>query len=345
MPRRCHRPLATLVVLAIALFGNVAVAATVSVLGVPHLRHLQPAATAEQHQPVLQKLRAFAPTLVCVEAMPGERVEAFAADPARYGELLQTFGLDAVRLASEQQVRLRLSAAAARDAARELVAKPVLDDAAALRLIGLQLAAHDPWSATLNWTRLQATARASAAVALGTLAPGRLDEMAASPNEISALAIPLARALGHRRLCTVDAFVDELTVATLAADLMPLLQQPGVTDAVQAWQAEAARRWQAGDDDGLLRLLRWYNSNAFAEGDAAAQWNLFDQRGHGAGSRRLMLWHARNADITSHVFRASAQPDGGRVLLVIGAAHRPFIERALRAQPWTRVIEARELLD
>jgi len=44
------------------------------------------------------------------------------------------------------------------------------------------------------------------------------------------------------------------------------------------------------------------------------------------------------------LFRALAQGPEERVLFILGAAHRPFTEAALRAQPWIDVKPVKTLL-
>lgn len=333
-PRHLARIVGALLVFAASL---PATAADVLVVGTPHLAGLTPAPREVQLDAAVARLAGFAPTLVCIEAIPGGRVSDFLRSPGRYGELLRTFAPDAVRLAAEQQVRLSLDAADALDQARALERRPgALDADARLRLISLQLAGHEPWSAALNWTLLPDAAQANATRTLGTAAPQRLSALAASGNEIATIAIPLARARGHRRLCMVDTFVDELAVEALAPELMPLVDTPVVRAGLERFQHEQASHWQPADDAGLLDLLAWANGEAFADADRAAEWSLFATPGtaHDAGKRRLALWHARNAQIGADLFRAIASPEGGRTILVIGASHRPFIESLLASQPW-----------
>lgn len=323
-------------------------AADVAVVGVPHLRSLSPAPGSAQLDGAVTRLGRFAPTLVCVEAMPGERVADFLRSPGRHGELLRTFALDAVRLAGEQQARLALAGQDALDQARALERQPdALGDDARLRLIALQLAGHEPWSAALNWTQLSDRARAAADEVLGAIAPARLQALATSDNEIASLAIPLARQRAHRRLCMVDPFADELEVAPLGPALMPLIDTPAVREGLDRFQRAQAAHWRAEDPAGLVGLLGWTNSKAFADADLAAQWLLFATPGtaHDAGKRRLALWHARNAQIGAHLFRAIASPEGGRTLLIIGASHRPFIESLLASQPWTTLHPATRLFE
>ncbi|MHB8796862.1 MAG: DUF5694 domain-containing protein [Thermoanaerobaculia bacterium] len=346
---RSRRP--RIAVLAAA-FGVVLAAAPceageVMVVGTPHLSALRPEPGPERLQEVVDRLASWGPTVVCVEAIPGDRVRQLADEPGTWGELLSTFALDALRLAPEQQARLSVDGATALRLARELEIRPgPLTTEERVRLVGLQLAGQEPWSAVLGWSVLPEAERAAAAKTLGRAAAERLGALASSRNEIVSLAIPLAARLGHRRLCMADVFVDEVAVQALAEDLAPLLRDPGVAKGLEAFDAAAAARWRPEEKDGLVRLIGWTSSPAYAEADRRSQWDLFARDGapNRAGARRLALWHARNAEIAAHVYRAVSGPDGARTLLVIGASHRPFLEAALRAQPWIDVVPAERAL-
>lgn len=339
------RPLVA-TVLALALSAPAWVqAGEVMVVGTTHLAQLEPVPDAAQRQAVVDRLAAYAPTRVCIEAVPGARVEGFLADPGYHGELLATFAMDAIRLAGEQQARLRVDGRVARAEASRLALMPALDEAQQVRLVSLQLAGYEPWSAALNWSRLAPAQREAAQARLGRVATGRLDTLVASDNEIASLALPLARTLGQRELCSIDPFVDELGVNALAGDLMPMLEDPEIGRGLESFNELQASHWETRHPNGLVSLLAWLNSDAFAQADLAAQWSVFDRgTGHDAGKRRLMLWHARNAEIVAHLAREMAREDGARVLLLVGGAHRPFLEASLRTLPWVEVRDARTLL-
>jgi len=340
-------PLALCTLLLASTLGRCAQAHELLVVGTPHLSALQPAPTPGQRQAVVDRLAPWRPTLVCVEAMPPADVAALASQPQVHGAVLEAFASEAVRTAPPQQLRLRMGAEAARAEAMALVREPApLDARQRTRLIALQLAAHDPHSALLNWLQLTPDAQAAAPSVLGRRAVADLQAAADSRNEIVTLAIPLALQGGHRRLCSVDPFVDEVAVQHLAGPLQAMLGDPRVEQGLRALQAEQASHWRAEDPAGLRQLLHWLHSADFESSDRQAQWDVFvaipsPQR---AGLRRLALWHARNAQIAAHVYRALADADGARVLLLIGAAHRPFIEQAVRAQPWMKVHDAARLL-
>jgi len=320
-------------------------AATITVVGTPHLSALDPAPTQSQHRAVVERLATFEPSVVCIEAMPGERVEQYLADPRRHGELLRSFGYTATQLAPIQQVRLGLDRHGARAEAVKLEQQEApLDIPQRVRLIGLQLAAYEPWSALLNWSYLQESERVSAEDTLGSLAATRLAELTQSSNEVVALGIPLARLSGHRRMCAVDSFVDESTVQTLAEELMPIIGDADIQAGIAAFAKEQSAHWGRDGEDGLVGLLAWMNSPEWAQRDRATQWEVFDSGVHDAATRRLMLWHARNAEILTWLFRTLGEADGSKPLLLIGGAHRPFIHEALESHSWLHVVPARSLL-
>jgi hypothetical protein len=330
-----------LAALLLSLLPWVTDSADLMVLGTPHLADLQPAALPAQEQRVVEALAQFRPTQVCIESIPGERIDEYVRNPGRYGELLAMFAMDAVRLAPEQQARRALDAKAARQRAADLAARNAQAPAEQALLVSLQLAAFDPWSALLNWSRLDEAGKKAARSTLGSQASERLEQLAQSRNETARIAIPLARQLGHRQLCSVDPFADELDVAALADELQPMLADPAIGGNIQRFETWAREGWPSQNDDALLHLLGRYNGAEFAGRDRAAQWDIFltGTGDHPAGERRLMLWHARNAAIQHELLRAMAGSNGGRTLLLIGAAHRPFLEASLRALPWVTVVD------
>lgn len=336
-----------LAALLLSLLPWIADSADLVVLGTPHLTDLQPAAQPAQEQRVIEALAQYRPTQVCIEAIPGERIDEYVRNPGRYGELLAMFAMDAVRLAPEQQARRALDARAARQRAADLAASNALTPADQALLVSLQLAAFEPWSALLNWSRLDEAGKKAARPTLGSQASDHLEQLAQSRNEMARLAIPLARQLGHRQLCAVDPFADELDVAALADELQPMLADPAIGENFQRFDSWAREGWTSGNDDALLQSLRRYNGDEFANRDRAAQWDIFlkGAGNHPAGERRLMLWHARNAAIQHELLRAMAGTNGDRTLLIIGAAHRPFIEASLRALPWVTVVDPLSVID
>lgn len=342
----------------IAGFAAVAPAAaqTVTIVGTQHLRGLDTPPTPQQYEHTIDALAAFEPTQVCIERMSGERVQTLSEDPMRNAMTLmpETHGRPLatlmIPLGAEMQARLAVLPADARETANDLAAHwDEISLEERLRLIALQIAGYDYHSAVLNWSYLDETARETAAAGVLEPAADTLDEMLASGHEAYALAVPIARRAGLHVLCTADSLEDETAGMQMAIAFggQEILDSPAVQARLDAYYAQMDAAWRPDSGpEALTQMLAYMNSEAFAEFDREHQWEMlreFDNE-DGAFHRRLMYWHARTAQISSELYRALAQGPEERVLLIIGAAHRPFNEAEMRAQPWLTVQPASTLL-
>jgi len=184
----------------------------------------------------------------------------------------------------------------------------------------------------------------------GTPITGRLEEMLNSVHEAYSLGVPLARKAKLHQLCTADSQEDEtrgMQVATKHGGVQ-IIESPEVQKRFDEHRAIMANAWRPEDGRGaLVALLQYANSDEYEAMDRRMQWETLREMDNEAGafSRRLMYWHARTAEISAELFRALAQGPDERVLFIVGAAHRPFTEADLRAQPWVEVKPARILLE
>lgn len=331
-----------LVMACLSLPASLAAARDVMIVGTPHPSGLQPRASPEHLGQAVAALASYRPTAVCIEADDAEQIQSALQDLPRYGGMLAQFAAPQMAMAPLQQAGLGLPAPAAREQAAALLRRTALDADEQLRLIQLQLATYDVWSAVLNWSGL--ADKAGARKQLGASTTDTLERLATSQNEIATLAIPLARGNGLRSLCAVDAMGEETWVGELVQTpgMLQAMSDPDLHAGIERMNALQGEQWQPRAGAGALRqFLGWINSDAFARLDLATQWDVFDDpRWRADGQRRLMFWHARNAAIASRLMREAGKPTGERVLLVIGAAHRPFLEEDLRARRWVRVVPA-----
>jgi hypothetical protein len=340
-----------------AFLATPAGAQTITVVGTPHLTGLDPSPSTEQLTHAVEALSAFEPTQVCVERMSGERIEVLMADPARNAMTLrpETAGRPLatiiVPVGVEMQAMLERRPADARDEAEQFVSRwDELDTSGRIRVIGLQLAGYEFPSAVLNWSYLDKTEREEAAGTFGTAITERLEETLNSVHEVYSLGVPLARKMGLHQLCTADSQEDEtrgIQAATKHGGLQ-IIDSPEVQERLDEHQAIMADAWRPEDGRGaLVALLQYANSDEYEEMDRRVQWETLREMDNEAGafSRRLMYWHARTAEISAELFRALAKGPDERVLFIVGAAHRPFTEADLGAQPWVEVQSARMLLE
>ncbi|MFL0357726.1 DUF5694 domain-containing protein [Erythrobacter sp. GH1-10] len=288
--------------------------------------------------------------------MDGERLQSLAHDPMRNSWSLspethsRPTGTRYIPLGVEMQTRLAVLPADARDEARDLASRwDEIELSERFRLIALQTAGYEIYSAVLNWSYLDEDQRALAKQ--GTLAPlaETLDELLDNPQEVYALGVPIARRAGLHRLCMADAIENETAgmKAALALGGQEILDDPAVLAALEAYNERVKSEWQPGSGPGALtKMLAFMNSDEFAEFDRENQWEFLRSIDNEAGAfhRRLMHWNARTAQISAELFEALAEGPNERVMLIIGAAHRPFNEAELRSQPWIRVEPALDLL-
>lgn len=354
--RRCRYAAVLFAVLFAVLDVPSAPAQTVTIVGTQHLTGLDVPPTPEQRAHTIERLSAFEPTQVCVERMGGALIEMQIADPETHGMTLQpdTHGrhlADRIIPAGVQmQVMLEIRARDARDEASRLVARwDELDSGDRIRTIGLEIAGFEFHSAVLNWTYLDQAQRDRAADILPARVIEALDSAASSVHEVYALAVPLARKLGLHELCTADVLQDESSGMSVAMNHGggAILDKPEVRARFQKHSQRMAAAWRPDDGPGALTaMLRFVNGDEFAELDRRLQWETLREFDNPAGAfhRRLMYWHARTAEISAELYRALAQGPDERVILIIGAAHRPFTEADLRAQPWFEVLPAKVLL-
>jgi hypothetical protein len=158
-----------------------------------------------------------------------------------------------------------------------------------------------------------------------------LDQSAAAPGEVTSLALPLARRLGLDRLDAIDDHLDKDEYMSIAGRLLEDLA--GSEELQQAAGAPvfrvAAESLAAGVAEGdLLPHYLHLNGDAYGSADVYAQWDVFlrTRLDSGLDRARLALWDVRNFGICANIRRAAARVPGGRVLVLIGAGHKPFLD-------------------
>ncbi len=314
----------------------------VLVLATFHIRQLAKTFKPELLDALVAKLEAFEPSAVCVESLPGARVRELdfrrAAGPL-YAEVLDGFAAVHLKLGRQALDLLGTTPEAAAVKVRELLSTARkandrrLAPEARASLALWMLASYEPSSATLQWSYLSRAEREAQTVIPPDLAAG-LDAEAARVNEVPALAARLARSAGLERLDAVDDFED----LDAYAEIMPQLEKdfegnPLLSAASKApIYVESEARLQACLQKGnLLPQYEFLNSAAYGEADVDAQWGVFlrTRLASGTDRARLGLWENRNLKIAARVRAVAALHPGGRILVVYGAAHKPFLEAYL----------------
>jgi len=163
---------------------------------------------------------------------------------------------------------------------------------------------------------------------------GFLSRRLESPDEIVSIGVAVAHRRGLNRLLSVDDHVDdEVGLKTgLNGTLMRELEgNPAYAELVASWYIQEAQRRlpEAAKQGDLLPLYVRMNSPDYLNEDVSKQWHLFfrTELPSKIDRARVALWEARNLNIAGRIRAASAWHPRGRVLVVIGAAHKPFLDR------------------
>lgn len=315
----------------------------VLVLATPHLAEMEQPPGAAALEPLIARLAGFRPSVIAVELLPPAVLEDMERRGGFFAQVAAQFGGLRLRQGKQQQERLGLTRREAEEAAAAILNPPgSLEPAARLRLVPLLVAALDWNSAVLQWSYLDLARRQAGGLPAELAAA--LDRALAAPREDISVAVPLARRLGLERLAYMDDHFDAQVFADIMArhpaELKKLAQHPLMqSEARRRFYEESGRRLRqaAGDGQALLRHYQWVNSPEFLRRDEDFQWGTLRRTAldSGVDRARLAQWEARNLRMAAHVRQASALHPGGRVLVLVGSAHKPFLDRYL--EPMTDV--------
>ncbi len=323
----------------------------VLVLGTLHLAaeggRLEPGHLAS----LLDLLERFEPTRIAVEALTADEVallaELEAEDPAA-AQVLDMFGRRTLDAGRTMRRVLDVDRVTADRQARTILQDrgPSLTDATRLELVGWLLAANELHSAVLQWSYLSPETRDGDRTLpdeIRTLLDSRLE----SANEVVTVASALARRLGLQRLYSIDSQYDGVRTLSAPREAREaLFSDPGreeLFDWVGAARVDSLREeaFAAGD---LLPIYRFMNGPEYPSWDLT-QWNwLFEGRHpQGLDRFRYAMWEVRNLRQATHIVDVAASGRPERVLAVVGASHKAYLDRLLGAHLSVRTVQLADL--
>lgn len=316
------------------------------VLATIHLSELGDVVTPGRLASLLEVLERYNPDMIAVEQLPGWVVRFMEGNPA-YAGVIEQFAQPTVEHGRMAQRILGLTGLEAEVALDGLLDEGLHGTSAErrARLVLHLLAAYDPPSSALHWSSLTPAERRVAGDFTQELVT-YLDGLVESRNEIYAIAVPLAHCLGLGRIESIDDHRDKDALMAIAPALMEQLAgRPELTQSRgAAVYAELERHKLAGGD--LLPLYLYINSPHYQREDVIAQWDVFlrTRLTSRLDRSRLALWDVRNLNILSNLRRASARKPGGRMLVIIGAGHKPFLDVLLAQMLDVRPVQLSDLL-
>lgn len=322
------------------------------VLGTPHLSEL-PAFPLTSLVPLLDVLEKWRPEVIAVESLPADVLDEMDARGGLWSEVVREFAGPRVDAGRMLQRRLGITRAEAEAQAEAILARrQTLDARARLDLALYLTAAYDWGSACLHWVCLSPDDRARQTL-LPPAAADLLNAALESRSESLSVGVELARRLGLDRVHAIDSHEDARVFIALNERSPEALEAVGahpesMSPVRKAFYDQAGARLSAAVADGasLLDYYAYANSPAYAAKDVSFQWGSYLRMRleSGADRARLAQWESRNLAIAANVRRVTAFHPGRRALVIIGSAHKPFLERYLGRMMDVRIIPLSVLL-
>jgi hypothetical protein len=327
----------------------IAPATQVMVLGVSHLDNAPKGFDPAWLEPVMCRLRAYAPDVILTEAMSGEQLAAIDAYKAVRGDAGKWAG-PTLSIARDAQATLGITGADAMAQANALIARPSPTAADRRRLAALFLAAGEPFSAATQWLQL-APAERIAGDGVSETMKTKIERFGVGRGEMVSMAVALAVRLGRPRVYGGGDHLADGALPDDAAFGAAVKASPDVVaqldKATSALAPFGSKALALDAPERILPVFRTLNSAAFARADAQAQWLSLQQSPKlGAlGRQRVAAWEAQNLHMATTVREVTAPIPGGKALLIVGAAHKVFIEAYLRMMTDITIVSVPAMLD
>lgn len=303
------------------------------VLATPHLSQIEDEFSPSLLDSLTAALREYRPDVIGIEALSGPQIAEMERRGGVYEQVYKQFAAKQLRYGKALQQSIDLSWREANARSDSLLSRlrggKQAADEARLEAAASLLASYRLHTAALQWSYLPEDSRASQSLIPAEVADG-LEELLLAPNESSSIALRLAHELELQRVYPVDDHLEK----DLFLEIAPQLQEGLGDSTLQAIKtAPHLRRYRQLMEQGvragsLMPLYRYMNSPSYLEADVDVQWRVFLRTNlpSGADRSRLALWETRNLNIGARIRKASAHAPDGRVLVTIGASHKPFLD-------------------
>ena len=317
----------------------------VLVLGTPHLANMPEGWDPAVLDPLMDGLAAFEPDVITTEDLPGQLIHRLWAYRETYPEVAVHFAGRAMAMADEAKLSLGLDMPQARAAADASLGEwPIEPSPTQRRGLAAQLAAAgDAYSALVQWLRLAEEERVAGDGVSARLADA-LDRLADSRNESSLIAARLAARVGLERVFPAD----HQDWEALSPDQAELFYGEMWEAHMTRFRADALMTELIGksaemtEPGGAIEAYRFFNDPQVGRREAALGWrDLIATPSEGDVARRRMAgWEMRNMRMAANIREASSYAPGGNVLVIVGAAHKPWLEAYLGLMADVEIVPA-----
>ncbi|GGD47844.1 DUF5694 domain-containing protein [Pseudoxanthomonas indica] len=314
----------------------------VLVLGSVHLSQLPKEFDPRSLDPMLDRLAAFRPEIITIEAISGEQCDLAARHPTIYGA---DYCPDTTKARAATGLDVPAAIAGVQKALAAWPARPT--PAQRRALAALFLAANDRASAYTQWLQLPEAER-HAGDGLDETLVAMLGEIAARNNENYQIAARLAARLGLPRVHAVDDHtgdniqVPEAETEAFGQSVMAAWKS-GRSELNQSEQQE--KSLSAAPD--LLPLYRFINQpeQLWIRADVNAGATMRAKSDRHYPQIWVNGWEIRNLRMVANIHQTFRERPGARVLSVVGVSHKPWFDQWLGQMQGVDIVDVGKMLE
>lgn len=313
--------------------------AEVLVLGSVHLSSMPAGFNPAALDGVLDRLAAFQPDIITIEAEPGEECDLAARHPAKYGPdycastavALASTGLDVPAAMAEVDKTLKAWPAQATPAQRR-------------RLAALFMAANERASAYVQWLQLPDAER-RAGDGLDAALVEALGKLGKRNDESYQVAARLAARLGLPRVHAVDNHTgDRIDVPDIKAFVRSI--EAAWAEGGAALKEREKRQEVLLKATDLLPLYRYINEpeglRIYAEANVSPAMRAKSPEGY----PQIWVggWEIRNLRMVANIRETFRERPGARVVSIVGVSHKPWFDGWLGQLQGVDIVDAGAVL-
>lgn len=313
--------------------------AQILVLGTVHLNGMPAGFNPASLDGVLDRLAAFKPDIITIEAEPGEECDLAARHPAKFGPdycastatAMASTGLDAPAAMAEVDKILKAWPPQATPAQRR-------------RLAALFMAANERASAYVQWLQLPEAER-RAGDSLNAALVAQLEKLGKRNDESYQIAARLAARLGLPRVHAVDNHTgDRIDVPDIKAFVRSI--EGAWAEGGAALKEREKRQAVLAKETNLLPLYRYINEpeglRVFAEANVAPAMRAKSPEGY----PQIWVggWEIRNLRMVANIRETFRERPGARVVSIVGVSHKPWFDSWLGQLQGVDIVDVANLL-
>lgn len=310
----------------------------VMVLATPHLRAMGDDFQPQYLDRLLNILQKYNPDRIAVEHLTPEQIHQMLQDRKNFDPILQQFVGKSITISQQARETLKTDWETALTKAQDIVDQHQKNHSEIkpedrMELIRFFLAGHDDISAALHWKMLP-TSQQNPNPWIRSEWVDFLNKKINSNNEISTIGMFLATRLGLNQIDSIDDHWDKKHFMKIAPQLMSdLKDHPSLEKVMNAdiYKESKNREKVALANKDLLPYYLYLNSDTYLNEDIDTQWGIFLRTNLESGLDRVRysLWEIRNLRIVTHIREVIAKNPVHRMLVIIGASHKPFLDTYL----------------